>query len=52
VTESRRVFANPSYCWKDKYRPDLGQSPWWRIEIRSFSCPKEGAAVPAIVEKP
>ena len=45
LTESRQIFADPGYSWKDRYRPDLGQSPW-RIEIRSFSCPGEEPAVP------
>jgi hypothetical protein len=45
LTESHRYLADPGYGLKDRYRPDLGQSPW-RIEIRSFSCPGEEAAAP------
>jgi len=45
LTESRRDLADPGYGWKQRYRPDLGQSPW-RIEFRSYSCPGEKAGAP------
>jgi hypothetical protein len=38
LMESHGELADPGYGWKDKYRPDLGQSAW-RIKTRSYSCP-------------
>ncbi len=38
LEELRRSLADPGSGWKQRFLPQLGQSPW-RIEVRTYSCP-------------